>query len=336
MRRKRVHIPAVNRKGMALVLTLLAISFMMAVTVQLFSSVNWQMQASANVRDSVRLDAMNRSGLSLIRAALRADKNKYDSPHDDWGSLDAEKFSGFFGADQLTVSVTDLSGRIQVNALVSNDKNKQNAQKQEKLQYALWIRFLRDGNFAIEDDEVEALIDSLIDWIDKDDNVRGKGAESGYYLSQSPPYKPRNGPVLYLEELLLIQGMTKDLFYGNEEHPGISDYLTVSGDGGKININTAPPPVLLALDEGMTEEMVQDIIEYREDEENEENLANVGWFKAVGTVSGDVDPDTALLSVQSDFFKVTSRARINDISREGTGILQRKENGEELLYWEVR
>jgi len=328
-----------NRSGMALLLTLLAISFMMAVTVQLFSSVNWQMQAAVNLRDSIKLDALNRSGLSLIRAALRADleKNQFDSLHDDWNSFDSEKLASLVGGDQLSITVTDLSGRLQINALVFNKKDKQEEKKQDDLQEALWKRFLQSGNFAIEsDEEAEIIIDSIKDWIDKDENVEDKGAENSYYQSMDPPYTPRNGPVVYLEELLLIQGMTNDLFYGNEEHSGIAEYLTVVGDDGKININTAPAPILLALAEGMNEEMVQDIIAFREDKENEDSLANPGWLQQVGSVTGDISPDTGLLTVESRYFMVTSSARVNEISRTGTGILFRKEKGEQLVNWEVR
>ena len=44
-----------DRSGMALVLTLLAVSFLVAGTVQLGSSVNWQMHSAANQEKIVRL-----------------------------------------------------------------------------------------------------------------------------------------------------------------------------------------------------------------------------------------------------------------------------------------
>ena len=115
---------------MALVLTLMAVSFLVAITVQLTTSVNWQMQGAGNLRDSVQLDAISRSGLSLARAALLADlkKNNFDSEHDSWGVKLTEDAQSLFGQGKVTVEVTDLSGKLQVNALVP-DKNQKQGQR---------------------------------------------------------------------------------------------------------------------------------------------------------------------------------------------------------------
>ena len=40
------------------------------------------------------------------------------------------------------------------------------------------------------------------------------GAESDYYGSLSPPYAPRNGPPVTIEELLLVRGVTPQLLFG--------------------------------------------------------------------------------------------------------------------------
>ena len=57
--------------------------------------------------------------------------------------------------------------------------------------------------------------------------------------------------------------MTPAIFYGNEDYSGIADFVTVAGREGKVNINSAPAEVLLALAEGIDEEMVQNAIEFR-------------------------------------------------------------------------
>lgn len=89
-----------DRSGMALILTLLAVSFLVAVTVRLSASVNQQMQAAANQSTVVRLDAMLLSGLHLARAALLADQkdneDTSDSRFDRWGTLDSALLSELF------------------------------------------------------------------------------------------------------------------------------------------------------------------------------------------------------------------------------------------------
>jgi len=327
----------VNRSGMALVLALLAVSFLVAITVQLFTTVNWQVQASTNFRDSVSLDAMNRSALSLARAALLADQNanNFDSHFDDWNGLDQNNPEALFGSGDISINVTDLSGKLQVNALVSAEKDATKRQAQEKLQYDLWLRFLTSGKFALEGEtEAITLIDAIKDWIDEDDNERDNGAEKGYYLSLARPYAPRNAPVLYPEELLFIRGMTNDIFYGNEEYSGIAEYLTITGSDGMININSAPTEVLKALTEGLDDEMAQSLVEFRQDEENRDSLADPEWYRQV--IPGDITLNQDLVTVVSYYFRVSSSVRMNEMSRKGNAVIYRDESGaQRLLRWDI-
>jgi hypothetical protein len=60
----------------------------------------------------------------------------------------------------------------------------------------------------------EDVADAILDWIDEDDEPREYGAEIEYYGSLNPPYSPRNGPLLSVEELLLVRGVTPEAFFG--------------------------------------------------------------------------------------------------------------------------
>jgi hypothetical protein len=60
----------------------------------------------------------------------------------------------------------------------------------------------------------EDIADSIMDWLDADDEPRELGAEIDYYSGLSPPYGPKNGPLETVEELLLIRGVTPQLLFG--------------------------------------------------------------------------------------------------------------------------
>jgi DNA uptake protein ComE-like DNA-binding protein len=60
----------------------------------------------------------------------------------------------------------------------------------------------------------DAIADSILDWIDADDDPRPQGAEREYYGTLTPPYAPRNGVPVTLEELLLVRGVTPSLLFG--------------------------------------------------------------------------------------------------------------------------
>ena len=111
-------------------------------------------------------------------------------------------------------------------------------------------------SFPIEDEtEARSIVDALVDWIDEDDKESDLGAESSYYQSLDKPYSCRNGPVRYIEELLLIKGISPALLFGADGKRGLADYLTVNGDDGKVNLNTAPLLVIKSFDSLISDDL---------------------------------------------------------------------------------
>lgn len=86
---------------------------------------------------------------------------------------------------------------------------------------------------------------SSIDWRDSDSNLSQNeyGAEDDHYMSLSEPYHTKNRPFENVEELLLVRGMTPEIF------AKIKNYVTVYPKQGNfaININTAPAVVIQAM-----------------------------------------------------------------------------------------
>ena len=65
--------------------------------------------------------------------------------------------------------------------------------------------------------------DSILDWIDADDQSRQFGAEADYYQRLDQPYNSRNALPDTLEELLFAKGVGRDSFYGAAGVSGQSD-----------------------------------------------------------------------------------------------------------------
>jgi competence ComEA-like helix-hairpin-helix protein len=57
---------------------------------------------------------------------------------------------------------------------------------------------------------------SILDWRDSNNAVTPGGAEADYYASLQPPYLPRNGPFESVRELLMVRGVTPELFLGED------------------------------------------------------------------------------------------------------------------------
>ena len=90
------------------------------------------------------------------------------------------------------------------------------------------------------------ILDSIQDWRDANEEHRLNGAESDYYQSLPVPYRSKNADFDAVEELLQVQGVTREILYGRPDTPGLIEYLTVWGTGA-VNVNTASPAVLRAL-----------------------------------------------------------------------------------------
>jgi general secretion pathway protein K len=294
------------------------------------------LHAAVNLRDGIELGCIARSGFQCALAVLYEDANdnEFDSLHETWAYTKAiSSFSAsIFEEGRFVVEITDLSGRIQLNNLVKwsqddrtwiHDPNQQKVLK----------RFLSSEEFDLEPEDVDDIIDAIKDWIDPDDDQTEFGAENSYYQSMEPAYSCRNGPFRELEELLLVKGITKELFYGTTEKPGISNYLSVYGNG-EININTADPLVLASLHEGIDEERAQEMVAYREDEENV--LSSDTWYKdALGT--RELTIESGLITIESTHFEIRSEGFKETISKRVTGTVERKRKEKTLtvLSWKT-
>lgn len=345
-------------RGVALLVTLAVIAVIMAVTVELNRRARGSITASAVARNRITLGAMAESGLYGAMALLTEDKindppSGLDSIQEKWADadiLDEVSRSLAFENGTVTIKITDELARIQVNTLVQFPKGLE----ANNAQMFLWERFLRlaevAGKDMEEDVDPRTIINSLKDWLDSgdDDAITGmNGAESDYYLGLDPPYECQNGPISHLDELMLVRGITPELYYGLEGAFGLSGFATTalgpSGTGqndhftGKININTAELPVIAALLPEGTEILAPEIIEYREEKSEDvfmHDLSNINWYKNAPGCS-DLKIDENLITGFSDFFRIESTAAMGSMGLTVTAVVQRVKNAKNG-QWECK
>src|SRR5260221_482777 len=120
-----------------------------------------------------------------------------------------------------------------------------------------------------------------------DNDTRINGAESEYYKTLDPPYVAKNGPIDDLSELLLIKGITPEMYWGpnSTNHPmaafqarqvstktgllpttpvisaGMVDIFTPISTG-QINLNTASVTALQMIP-GVNENIANEIVRLR-------------------------------------------------------------------------
>ena len=156
---------------------------------------------------------------------------------------DGTPYTVKFGDNTLTFRLQDESGKLSLN--------KATEQQLEKLFSAL---------LGEDDQRILTLTESILDWRDADNIVRTDGAEDAFYADRVPPYQAADRPFLLLDELLLVQGVDMELFYGplhyvSEEgfedveaeeeaqatwSGSLIDIFSVYNDGAGINTRYSP------------------------------------------------------------------------------------------------
>ncbi len=320
--------PLGNPRGVALLLTIMAVTIIIALSVQFNRTMRDQVVSSGNVDHGLKALSIAKSGIAYGLAVLTEDSRKADTLLDDWadpdkmGRLSADSHALFAGG-HFDLTIEDLSARIQINSLVDMEELSN-----------VFDRLLGIEEFDLKEEEICDLRDSIRDWVDsageEDDLTRLCGAEDDYYMALETPYHCRNGDFDTLEEILMVKGMSPELFYGDKEgdkeKPGIDKLITVFGDG-KININTADPKILRSLHEQIVKSMAEEMAAYRLDKD-ETLLESSTWYHSAG-IPEDIKIPADIITTQSTHFRITSKGYFGDVSKRVVAVVNRAAEGKE-------
>ncbi|MEJ2164445.1 MAG: general secretion pathway protein GspK [Desulfobacterales bacterium] len=349
-----------NNRGIALLITISVTTILVAAVLEYNRRARFAVVSAAAARDRLTLSYVASAGVNAAMALLAKDKleSNSDTLQEDWAN--PEKIDELlqeipFENGKLSVTIADELSKIQVNALVSFPDSRQFNEPQ----IMLWDRFLRyigSEDDLKDDSDPVAIVNSVKDWLDSndDDATTGlSGAESSYYEDLEPPYTSRNGPILDLNDLLLIKGITPNLFNGSKQNPGMAGYMTVygmtTGEGtsynwpGRININTADVPVIAAMLGIENQELAQTLSEMRQEMiagKDNHDFSNPQWYREIPGF-GDITLNSNLITTSSDVFRVKSEAAVNETKTSITAVVQRVQSPEsrkwtcKVLDWRV-
>ena len=348
-----------NNRGIALLITIGVITVLITGTLEMNRRARGAVVSVATARDRLTLTQIASAGVQAAMAMLIADKksSKTDSIQEDWANPEkiAEVLQAIpFDKGRVTFTIKDELGKIQVNALVNFPKGR-HFNESQKIMWDRFIRLLLARDDSFKDIEATAIINSVKDWLDSgdDDATTGlNGAESEYYQSLDPPYSPKNGPMNHIDELMQVKGITPELFQGINKLSGIENFMSVYGmtksqkkiDNkrftfkGKININTASLPVLMAMIPSENPEYAQAIFNFRNEKEDGKYinaLTGTTWYKNVPDIPGDLTIDPKLLTVSSNFFEIKAEASLYDTNLTVTAIIHREQN-QKTKKWQCK
>jgi len=258
--------PLRSERGVALMMVLWIFMVLTVLVAEFSRGMRDEAVATQNMAEEVQARGVAMAGIG--QALYRTLKAHQDSTEDQTPEVDPDQwrpdgtwYDGEFGGGKFSVRLIDENSKIPLN----------------RVDEATLRRVLT--NVGVTGDEQEALTDAILDWRDQDSLKRLHGAEADYYLGLPEPYEPKNGKFDAVEELLLVRGVSRDLFYGTgerasgpvgglkvnrDQQPPIAlrDIFSVFNKTGNINVRYAPPAVLRAL-MGGEEDDVQAVLDAR-------------------------------------------------------------------------
>ena len=227
MRSKRSR----KSSGLALVSVLLVVFVLVAVTGRLLSNHNLVVSRHANAFEYNQALQYLLGAVSMAKEALHIDYLTTGSKIDHLDEIWAKNIMPFEldEGGYLEVYVKDLHGCINLNNIISETSS---------TEYKTVKKLL--VNLALPT-QIE---DLWLDWVDKDSEVKGLGAEDRDYASFQVPYRTPNRLVTDLSEIMLLRDITADHFALITQHACL-----LPDSRSQINVNTAPGEILQILGE---------------------------------------------------------------------------------------
>ncbi len=214
-----------EQSGIALIMVLMVITVLGLLAFGFAKTMAVETKLARNATFDSETEWLGRSGVEFARYFLGQhmtipNEGNYDALNQKWAggpmgtndilaNLSLE--NNQLGAGTFSVKIIDLERYYNIN--LADDV---------ALKLAMDV-------VGVDPTESSTVVDSILDWRDTDDNTGLSGAESDYYMSLSPPYMAKNGPIDDIEELLRIKGVTPEAFYGPNGASGTNGDMLPSG-----------------------------------------------------------------------------------------------------------
>ncbi len=306
-----------NERGFALILTLLVTALLVALTAEFVDEVYVDSSARANFVDGQQASLLAASGVTGAVKAMQMALGQKDYT----SQADLDLISKLLSIDDengtLRVIAVEESGKLNINTLVTPD-GKDNAIFRpiaETLFKKLGIN--------------PQLVDALADWISTSNVARTNGAKSPYYQTLKPPYTAKGAPMDTYEELRLVKGF--DGATVDRLRPYLTVYPNMAGFPTSINVNTAAKELLASLDDAMTDDLAQAIIDKRKVTPFKTATDLGNNVAGMGALALALASNSRIMQVEKgQIFRIISQAQVKETIRVVEAVV---DSGGKALYW---
>jgi general secretion pathway protein K len=352
-----------HQSGIALIIVLVVITVLGTLAIGLAFSMRVETKLARNASFDGELEWLGRSGIELARYVLAQSSagpaGAVDALNQRWAggpgdtndplaSIPLDNYP--LGHGKISIKITDLDRKFNIN----------NADEVILRQALLLI--------GVDAGATPTIVDSILDWRDRDEDKHMNGAESDFYQAMNPPYYAKNGPIDDLTELLLINGITPPMYWGSSaagsrpsvlnrpqgaskssrspfEEPtyavGLADLFTALS-GRTLNINTASTTTFQLIPE-IDENIANAILTARAGPDGVDGTEDDMPFRSpmelmqrVPGIPPTAQNFTRFFGVKSLVFEVKVHVEIGGVKRVYTALLRRLNPRDPQLlnmYW---
>ena len=327
-------------KGVALIMVLWVMAILSVVALEFSFAMRTEITISKNHKEDLQCYAMAEGGvqraiaeliykhdarLQQMRKTLTVEETAQEQK--EW-MADGRSYTLPFDLGSCEIRIMSEAGKININ-MVSE----------------FLLRKVM-GQLGLEGEAKDVVVDSVLDWRDTNDLYRANGAENDYYLSLKDPYYCKNGNLDSIEELLLVKGVTPDVYHGKKGTPegeegsadrvGLKDIFSIYSPGEQVDINSATPLVMnMVL--GIPREVSQQMVKAREEKsfENQQDLLN--RVPELAPFIGEIGRFIVFRSALP-YYTIESRAKLKDgPSMQGVKTIvkidPREKEGYKIVQW---
>jgi general secretion pathway protein K len=332
--------PARKDSGFAVIVALIAVTVLTMMAGAFAYAMKIETKLAANTNDDEQFYWIGRGGVDRACWWLSLEANQpFSSLQQYWaggpgegpetnGPLAGESLSNFqIGEGTVSLKMTEQESKINVNTATS-----------PLIQQVLTLQGADAGS-------ISEVSDSIMDWVSPGDTPRPGGAKSDYYLGLDPPYFAKDAPIDNPDEIMLIKGVTRAMYYGGSDSGnsstlpshqlgfghapgqepvyafGLKDVFTPYSSG-KINLLTADDTVLQLIP-GMDTTTAQALETARE---SDPPIRDPGTLLAAAGLNNNADGARQILqfvTTQGSCYEVEATVTIGQLTHTYKAILYR-------------
>jgi len=319
---------ASSQKGIALLVILLIVAIVSILATEMMARLQLNVARTVNIKDNNQAFWYAMGAEQFAKKSLNELKTL--SPDNmNLGQPWAQVFEYPIDGGGIQAELIDLQSCFNLNSLglpPQENPPPPDPNRAPNTPALAFSNLMRLSSENVDSYNAETVRDSLVDWLDKDRNITGYGAEDADYESLRFPYVAANAPMTNKSELRLINGI--ELSYLRELLPHVCVVPDIAFNTLQVNINTVKEENahVLAAMLNMTVEDTKRIIASRpiDGYGNTDDFLSEPEIVALNLSA----EQKAWFVIKTNYFMLQTKTRYNNSSFKMTSIFKLDSEGE--------